>query len=189
MDEKSADPISFSLFRMILTWAVERGNIFVWVWTILQWNLMARSISIDPLALHNIGVSEDHFVIRHDSTKSDKEGDKIHNKAVYCNPMDHVLCPGVSLGVWLALNQNTFRDNSERIFIRHGARLGSAVHRYCKQLLILMKAYWDCTNLHNKNVGTWLKEGECHTCGTRNYSPTTNCLNCKSGRLVSRQGF
>ena len=35
MDEKSADPISFSLFRMILTWAVERGNIFVWVWTIL----------------------------------------------------------------------------------------------------------------------------------------------------------
>ncbi|KAI2489681.1 hypothetical protein MHU86_24909 [Fragilaria crotonensis] len=57
MDEKSADPISFSLFRMILTWAIERGNIFVWVWTILQWNLMARSISIDPLALHNIGIS------------------------------------------------------------------------------------------------------------------------------------
>ena len=27
MDEKSADPISFSLFRLILTWAIERGNI------------------------------------------------------------------------------------------------------------------------------------------------------------------
>jgi hypothetical protein len=151
-DEKSADPISFSLFRMILTWAIERGNVFVWVWTILQWNLMARSISIDPLALHNIGVSEDHFVIRHDSTKSDKEGDKIHNKAVYCNPMDHILCPGVSLGVWLSLNQNTFRDNSERIFIRHGARIGSAAHRYCTQLHVLMKVSWDIVQMYITNL-------------------------------------
>ena len=36
VDEKSADPITFSLFRMILNWAVEQGNLFVWVWTILQ---------------------------------------------------------------------------------------------------------------------------------------------------------
>ena len=87
VDEMSDDPISLSLFRLILMWAIERGNIvFVWVWTILQWNLMARSISIDPLVLHNISVSEDHFVICHDSTKSDKEGEKTHNKAVYCNP-------------------------------------------------------------------------------------------------------
>jgi hypothetical protein len=34
VDEKSADPISFYLFRLILTWAIERGNILVWVWTI-----------------------------------------------------------------------------------------------------------------------------------------------------------
>ena len=142
VDAKSADPISFSLYRLILTWAIERGNIYVWVWTILQWNLMARSISIDPLALHNIAISEDHFVIRHDSTKSDKEGEKIHNKAVYCNPLDPILCPGVSLGIWLSLNQNTFRDNSERIFIRRGARVGSAAHRYCEQLLQIMKAHW-----------------------------------------------
>jgi hypothetical protein len=152
MDEKKVDHISFSLFRMIRNWAVERGDIFVWVWTILQWNLMARSISIDSLALHNIGVSEDHFVIRHDSTKSDKEEDKIHNKTVNCNPLDHNLCRGFSLGDWLALNQNTFLDNSERIFICHGAQLGSAVHRYCKQLLILVKAYWDIIQTYITNM-------------------------------------
>jgi hypothetical protein len=62
---------------MILTLAIERGNMFVWVCMILQsWNLMARSISIEPLALHNIAISEDHFVICHYSTKSDKEGEK-----------------------------------------------------------------------------------------------------------------
>jgi hypothetical protein len=121
VDEKKADPISFSLFQIILVWAIERANIFVWVWTILQWNLMARSISIDPMALHNISISEDHFVICHDSTKSDKEGAKIYSKVVYCSPSDFVLCPGVNLGVWLSLNQNIFRNNSDRIFIRHGA--------------------------------------------------------------------
>ena len=66
--------------------------------------------------------------------------------------MDHILCPGVSLGVWLALNHNTFHDNSERIFIRHGARLGSATHRYCEQLLILMKAYWDIVQTYITNM-------------------------------------
>jgi hypothetical protein len=87
VDEKKADPISFSLFCMILVWAIERANIFVWAWTILQWNCTARSISIDPLVLHNISISENHFVIRRDSTKSDK-GD---------NPLDFVSCPGLSL--------------------------------------------------------------------------------------------
>ena len=143
VDERSADPISFSLYRLILTWAIEKGNIFVWVWTVLQWNLMARSISVDPLALHNIKISEDHFVMCHDSTKSDKEGKKTHNKAVYCNPLDPVLCPGVSLGVWLSLNQNVFRDDSERIFLRRGTRIGSAAHRYCEQLHIIVKEKWD----------------------------------------------
>ena len=156
VDAKSADPISFSLFRLILTWAIEKGNIYVWVWTILQWNLMARSISIDPLALHNITISEDHFVIRHDSTKSDKEGVKTHNKAVYCNPLDPILCPGVSLGIWLSLNQNTFHDNSERIFLRHGARVGSAAHRYCEQLQKHMKKkLGNCPDIHNNYVCTW----------------------------------
>ncbi len=56
-----------------------------------------RSISIDPLALHNIAIS-DLFVICHDSMKPDKEGEKIHNKAVYCNPpLDPIMGPGDSL--------------------------------------------------------------------------------------------
>ena len=96
VDERAADPISFTLFRQILKWALDSGNIFVWVWTIIQWNLMARSISIDPLALHNIlSVSEDHFVFKHDSIKSDKKSVKLHKKSAYCNPLDPTVCVGV----------------------------------------------------------------------------------------------
>ena len=152
VDEKSADPITYSLFRTILTWAVEQKNIFLWVWTILQWNLMARSISIDPLALHNFGLSEDHFVVHHDSTKTDKEGDKVHNKAVYCNPLDPVVCTGVSLGVWLSLEQQSFADGSEMIFARRGAKVGAAAHRYCEQLLELMKGSKDIVQTFIQNM-------------------------------------
>ena len=57
----------------MLCWALEDNNIYVWVWSILQWNLMGRSISIDPLAFHNISVGEDNIIIKHDSTKADKK--------------------------------------------------------------------------------------------------------------------
>ena len=45
--------------------------------------------------------------------------------------------------VWVSgcpQNQNTFCNNSERIFIRHAARVGSAAHRYCEQLLMIIQA-------------------------------------------------
>lgn len=162
VDERTADPISFSLFRQILMWALNSGNIFLWVWTISQWNLMARSISIDPLALHNIGVCEDRFMVKHDSTKTDKKGEKLHNKGVYCNPLDPVVCFGVGMGVWLCLEQDSFED-SERIFLRGDAKVGSAAHRYCSQLLQLLKANWE-------SVKTFIKTLSAH--GLRKGSAT-----------------
>jgi hypothetical protein len=78
-----------------------------------------------------------------------------HNKAVYCNPLDLVLCPGVSLGVWLSLNQNTFRRMSELVFIRHGASIGSAAHRYCKQAASSYhKASWDIAQAYIRTMSS-----------------------------------
>lgn len=180
-DEKSADPISFSLFRTINTWAVEEKNILVWAWTIQQWNLMARSISIDPLALHNFGISEDHFVVHHDSTKTDKEGAKIHYKAVYCNPEDPVVCAGVSLGVWLALEQHAFADGSEMIFSRHGAKAGAASHRYCDQLLELVNRHWDAvqTFIQNFSAHGWRKGSATHSASATTCGPPLPSIACR----------
>lgn len=88
---------------------------------------MLRSISVDPLALHNMSVAEDHFVVQHDSTKTDKKGEKLHKKSVYCNPHNPTVCFGTSLGVWLALEQHAFED-SERLFLCGDAKVGSAAH-------------------------------------------------------------
>jgi hypothetical protein len=118
-------------------------------------------------------------------TKSDKEGEKLHNKAVYCNPLDPVLHSAVSLGVWLSLNQNTFRDNSESVFIQHDTHIGSATHRYCEQLSSHNESVLGyCADIHQDDVGTWPKKRQCHTCVVCNNGPTTNCLNCKLGHCL-----
>ena len=53
------------------------------------------------------------------------------------------------LGIWLlSLNQNTFCENSEHIFIHHGACIGSAAHQCCEQLLIIIIASWEITQIY-----------------------------------------
>ena len=77
MDDSEADPIPFALYRKICEWCVtSENNIFVWVWTILQWNCMARSINIEPLSFHNFGVAADCLKVKYDQTKANKEGDR-----------------------------------------------------------------------------------------------------------------
>ena len=53
---------------------------------------------------------------------------KLHNKSVYCNPLDPTVCVGVSLGVWLCFEQDGFQD-SEKILVRGDAKVRSAAHR------------------------------------------------------------
>ena len=76
---------------------------------------MARSISIDTLALHNISLGDDNITMMHDSTKADKEGENWVPKHVYSNPKDPLICPNLALGIWLALNQKSF-EHSEKLF-------------------------------------------------------------------------
>jgi hypothetical protein len=52
LDEQEADPITWMLFQKILQRALERKNIYLWVFSILQWNCMARSINIGVLPLY-----------------------------------------------------------------------------------------------------------------------------------------
>jgi hypothetical protein len=66
VDEMAADPIPVSLFRLLLKWALDANNIFVWFWTLLQWNFMARCASIDPLGLRHFTLREDSLVGKYD---------------------------------------------------------------------------------------------------------------------------
>jgi hypothetical protein len=63
LDEQEADPISWSLFRLMLGWLLSARNVFVWVYSILQWNCMARSINICILGLHNFRLGKNLLLL------------------------------------------------------------------------------------------------------------------------------
>ena len=95
---------------------------------------MARSISIDPLSLHDMSLGDDNTIILHDSTKSDKEGENLVPKHVHANPENPLICPSVALGTWLALNQQSF-ELSEQLFRKQNSGKSSASQRCCENLV------------------------------------------------------
>jgi len=69
LEEQEADPIPYGLYVLICTWGVQMGNIMLWVWSILQWNLLARSVNIEPLCFHNFKVFEDNIQAKYNKTR------------------------------------------------------------------------------------------------------------------------
>jgi hypothetical protein len=113
LDEREADPISWGLFRIILKWALTENNIFVWVFSLLQWGCMARSISIGVLAFHNFRVGEDNIICRYDKHKSDQTGETSHDKHLFANPFDGLVNLFLALGVWFSVEAQQFATGED----------------------------------------------------------------------------
>jgi len=147
-DERDADPICCTLFQMICRWAIEEGNIFVWVYSLAMWNLMSRSISVDSLGFRNFkrGTS-DSFKVKFDETKSDKTGEFTQEKNCYANPFNPVVCFMTALAVWISL-QSELLSKTELLFIIPGASLKSASQRYCRQLAEICNRHWEYAKEH-----------------------------------------
>ena len=99
-------------------WALEENNVYVWVFSLLQWNLMARSINVDPLALHNMkrGQSDSIEIVPY-STKSDQTGEFVTMKNVYGNPKEPTFNAFLALAVWVSLN-SVFSQKRSKIWNR-----------------------------------------------------------------------
>ena len=145
VDEKEADAICATLLELILGWSIQEGNVFVWVFTLLLWHLMARSINIDCLALHNMSKGEsDSIIFIYDSTKMDQSGDFVQQKNCYSNPLpgrEHC-CLWLSLACWFAINQEKL-TKSEFFFVAAGSELKTASQNYTRQVSEMAKRYED----------------------------------------------
>ena len=65
---------------------------------------MGRCVNVEPLALHNLKVFEDHIQILYDSNKMDQTGDKVTMKNIYANPLNPRICTFLALGIYLVMN-------------------------------------------------------------------------------------
>ena len=140
LDEQEADPIPRSLFRLILEWALAENNIFLWVFTILQWNCMARSINIGVLSLHCFRVAMDSIAVKYDTNKADTAGEKVTEKHLYANPFDPLVSVFLAMGVWCAVEASRF-EGTEYLFKQDKNQRNAASQRYCLQLSELFEKY------------------------------------------------
>lgn len=141
VEENEAEPINSKLFTNMCIWAVKENNIFVWVFGLLQWNLMARSIGVDPIGFHNLrrGVSDSIEVVP-DNSKADQAGEFVTMKNVYGNPLNPVVNVFLALAVWVSLN-SALLCATEKLFHKKGVEEGSASKKYCRQLAEMMKRH------------------------------------------------
>jgi hypothetical protein len=143
LDEQEANPITWSLFQKILQWwALDRKNIYLWVFSILQWNCMACSINIGVLALHCFRVGEDAIIVRYDKSMADQTGEKVSDKHVYDNIFYPLVSGFLALGVWFCLESARFQY-TESLFQEDEKEDDAASQRYCSQLTELFKTYHD----------------------------------------------
>ena len=101
--EQSADPIPFVLYKLILQWALESSNIFVWFWTLTQWNMMARCANIDPLRFDNFSLGADSIIGNYDDLKAVNNAQRLSEKNIYANPYNWMMCFWTRMGILLIL--------------------------------------------------------------------------------------
>ena len=106
---------------------------------------MCRPISVDPLSFHQLqrGGGGDSTRTKFDSTKADQEGAKVGWKNVYDNTHNPVISTNLSMGCYLAFQNERFID-TQFIFRNKSAKSDSASQCYCTQLMhIARKAEHD----------------------------------------------
>ena len=118
---------------------MEKVIILIWLFSVLQWNCMARSMNIGALAYQNFQTGDNYIKIRYDKTKSDQAGEKDRDKHVYANLFNPLSCPILSLGVWFSLYLTWLGKNAS-LFGSSNTEEEAPSNRYVSLLTLLLKA-------------------------------------------------
>ena len=164
LDEEECDPIPWSLFRLILSWCVSSCNIFLWVFSLLQWNCMARSVNIGLLSLHCFRNGEDSIICKFDKHKGDLSGKRMYDKNLYSNPEDPLTSVNLALAVWFCLKQGQF-EQSANLFQNVDTKDGTASSKYCSQLTELFSKF-------KTNIEQYIRSDHCNAHGVRKGAST-----------------
>jgi hypothetical protein len=131
-DEMEADAISSTPFKLLMTWVTEEGNIFVWCFSMLMWYLMACSVNVKCLSLHNLkrGI-HDSIVFKYGETKMN-----------LCRRRMDIPTPAfAALGCYLSIHSEQEQlEGTGRFFVYPGLQICSTVffitkRRDCKEVL------------------------------------------------------
>jgi hypothetical protein len=165
VDDHTSDPIPFTLYLLVLQWALDSNNILVWFWTLSQWNCMARSASIDPLHFGNFKLGLDSIIVKYDDSKADKNAERLAEKNIFANPNDWRLCYWTGLCVWVTLCGEEHFKNNTHLFLKRGVKFGTASSKYCEHLDAVVEP-------HSEEVSNHMEQTRFNAYGLRKGSST-----------------
>ena len=141
IDEDICDPILYTLYCLVLNWALDQSNFFVWFWTLCQWHCMAWSANIYLLQLNNIRLGVDSLNVKYNDTKMDKQAEWLSEKNIFANHLDWKLCFWTGLSIWISLRSSEmFRSNPYLFWPNFGWKFvekGIISYKYCNHLIFL----------------------------------------------------
>ncbi len=121
-EEKEADAIPWTLFEAMCRWALTLSNVMIWSFTIVQWNIMGRSINVNTLGFHNLNCSggNDSIVIKYETNKKDAADKHMSPKNCCANPKNPTVCMLLTLVCYLCVNRDKYNRTSDKIFRKIG---------------------------------------------------------------------
>ena len=141
LEEREADPITYSFYKLICDMAIKIGDMYLWAYTVCQWNCIARSINIDGLSFGQFSLGMDSVVIEFYDTKSDQTGEKTVPKNCFANPFDMEVCIFTALGCFLSVQEEVWSTDRDTLFRAKNTKVGSAAHTYNTKLHHLFKTH------------------------------------------------
>ena len=179
-DDNTSDPIPYTLYILLLQWALDSNNIFVWFWTLAQWNCMARGASIDPLHFGNFSLGNDSIIIKYDDSKADKSAERLSEKNIYANPHEWRLCFWTGLCIWLSLRGEDEFDNNSKIFSSKNVKKGTVATNYGEQLMSLIQPHLqevaNHMNYHRLTAYSNRKGSATHAVSGTTMAPSTTSI-------------
>jgi hypothetical protein len=90
---------------LAVTWTM---GTFGWAFLLLQWNLMARSISVAAVMLSHLTWRDDHLTCTTPRTKTDQTAESAFPKSIFANPLQPQICPVLGIAVFVFCR--TYKD-------------------------------------------------------------------------------
>ena len=97
-------PLTFQGYRLLCERSLDDADdvsvvLYGHLYTILCWNLIARSTSVAHLRYDHITWKDDAMYIHLPRHKGDQEGSQSYPKAIYANPKNPEMCPVLALAI------------------------------------------------------------------------------------------
>lgn len=114
-------PMSFRGYEYLAGTAMKATNSFSssiknHTFLLLSWCLMARSISVSSIVYDRISWEGDALLIQYGKLKNDQEGSNQFPRRIYANPLNPLICPVLSLAIFVFVNCFSREGKSRLLF-------------------------------------------------------------------------